>query len=72
MAAPAGFEYEVRGSEVVIFHRGKKAAVLRAPRARDFLDSVAAGDPQQLMARLTGNYKRGNERAGKRHPRNRG
>jgi hypothetical protein len=72
VAAPAGFEYEVRGSEVVIFHHGRKATVLRAERAQQFLDEVASGDPQQLMARLTGNYKRGNERAGKRHPRNLG
>jgi len=28
-------------------------------------------DQQQLMARLTGNYKRGNEKTAKTHPRNR-
>jgi hypothetical protein len=44
--------------------------MLRGDRARDFLTAVERGDPQQLMARATGNYKRGNERAGKRHPRN--
>lgn len=27
-------------------------------------------DPQQLMARITGNYRRGNERTAKIHPRN--
>ena len=26
---------------------------------------------QQLMARVTGNYKRGNERVARQHPRNR-
>lgn len=57
---------------MAIFDHGRKATVLRAERARQFLDEVASGDPQQLMARLTGNYKRSNERAGKRHPRNRG
>jgi hypothetical protein len=70
--APEGFEYEVRGGAVLISHRGKRATVLRGDRARDFLAEVERGDPQQLMARLTGNYKRGNERAGKHHPRNRG
>jgi hypothetical protein len=72
MTAPVGFTFEVRGSEVVISHHGKKATVLRGARAREFLATVGDGDPQQLMARLTGNYKRGNERLGKRHPRNRG
>jgi len=41
--------------------------------ARDFLarvDGLSAADRQQLMARLTGNYKRGNERHAGRHPRN--
>jgi hypothetical protein len=31
---------------------------------------VAAGDPQLVMARWTGNYKRGNERTARDHPRN--
>ena len=29
-------------------------------------------DAQELMARLTGNYRRGNERTARQHPRNRG
>jgi hypothetical protein len=28
------------------------------------------GNEQELMARLTGNYKRGNERVARTHPRN--
>jgi hypothetical protein len=28
-------------------------------------------DEQELMARVTGNYRRGNERASRDHPRNR-
>jgi len=32
---------------------------------------VDTGDPQELMARLTGNYKHGNERMAKHHARNR-
>jgi hypothetical protein len=70
MAAPVGFDYEVRGGDVVISHHGRRATVLRGESAREFLVAVERGDPQQLMARATGNYKRGNERAGKRHPRN--
>lgn len=60
------------GDEVVITHRGRVAARLRGPRAAAFLQDVARSDPQDLMARLTGNYRRGNERTARDHPRNRG
>jgi len=46
------------------------AAILRGARASEFLEDAATQDPQQLMARLTGNYRRGNERAARQHPRN--
>lgn len=55
---------------VVVFHYGRAAVRLRGARAAAFLDEVDS-DPQEVMARWTGNYKRGNERAAKRHPRNR-
>lgn len=70
-----GFRVQQRKSgEVCILHRGRVAATLRGAEAAAFLDEVAAGshaDGQQLMARLTGNYKRGNERLASEHPRNR-
>ena len=72
MAAPDGFEYTVRGADVVITHRGRAATTLRGERAAAFLEDVEVGDPQELMARLTGNYRRGNERQARSHPRNRG
>ncbi|MFJ4225628.1 hypothetical protein [Microbacterium sp. NPDC089695] len=72
MGEPSGFEYAVRGDDVVIRHRGRVATVLRGERATRFLDDVESGDPQLLMARLTGDYRRGNERTAKEHPRNRG
>jgi hypothetical protein len=69
--APTGFEYEARRSgDVVITHHGRVATVLRGRRAEAFLVDVAAGDPQELMARATGNYRRGNERTARDHPRN--
>ena len=43
---------------------------LRGDAARRFLVDVAMGDAQQVMARVTGNYRRGNERTSKSHPRN--
>ena len=71
MPRPEGFDFIVRGGEVVIAHHGQRAAVLRGTRAKDFLAEVESQDPQELMARLTGNYRRGNERTARNHPRNR-
>jgi antitoxin (DNA-binding transcriptional repressor) of toxin-antitoxin stability system len=62
MPPPAGFEYMVRGDDVVITHRGRTAATLRGAAAQRFLAKLERDDPQQVMARATGNYKRGNER----------
>ncbi len=61
--APSGFAYTVRKSgEVVITHHGRHATVLRGEKAKTFLERVKTRDAQQVMARVTGNYKRGNER----------
>lgn len=70
MGSPGGFEYAVRGEDVVIRHHGKTATVLRGTSAAEFLSEVEHGDAQHLMARVTGNYRRGNERVAKQHPRN--
>ncbi len=74
MAGPEGFDWTTRkGGEVVITHRGRQATTLRGDKAADFLQDMEAldGDGQQHeMARLTGNYRRGNERLAKSHPRN--
>ncbi|MBL0746676.1 hypothetical protein [Nocardioides baculatus] len=72
MPGPEGFDYETRGGDVVITHHGRRATVLRGPAAVRFLADVEDDDPQELMARITGNYRRGNERTAKIHPRNRG
>ncbi|BCY10083.1 hypothetical protein [Actinoplanes sp. L3-i22] len=70
---PEGFTYRVRkNGEVEVLHHGRPASVLRGAAATRFLADVASGDPQELMARVTGNYRHGNERAAKNHPRNRG
>jgi hypothetical protein len=70
MGAPSGFEFVVRGDEVVIRHHGATATVLRGTRASEFLTQVENGDAQLLMARVTGDYRRGNERTARQHPRN--
>lgn len=72
MGIPDGFEYDVMASgEVRIRHHGRAAGTLRGHAAASFLEDVLAGDPQELMARVTGNYRHGNERTAKQHPRNR-
>lgn len=67
---PHGFEYELVGNEVVISHNGRRATTLRGATAHQFMADVEDDDPQELMARVTGNYKHGNERTAKNHPRN--
>ena len=63
MGSPSGFSYTQRkNGEVVITHHGRTATVLRGRKAETFLTKVADSDGQELMARATGNYKRGNER----------
>ncbi|MEU8348661.1 MULTISPECIES: hypothetical protein [unclassified Streptomyces] len=71
MAAPRGFAYEeLADGSVVIRHHGRKATTLRGGRAARFTAEAAAGDPQLVMARWTGDYRHGNERAARQHPRN--
>lgn len=72
MGDPNGFSWTRRkNGEIIIEHHGRRAAVLRGRKADDFLDDVSLGDDQELMARTTGNYKHGNERESRNHPRNR-
>jgi hypothetical protein len=41
----------------------RQATVLRGQQAALFLEQLKTRDDQELMARATGNYKRGNERS---------
>ena len=70
-----GFTYRTRkNGDIEILHRGRLASTLRGNDAKEFLSEVEASadaDAQQLMARVTGNYKHGNERLASQHPRNR-
>ncbi|BCJ64681.1 hypothetical protein [Polymorphospora rubra] len=72
MGQAEGFDYTERADgSVVITHHGRSATTLRGGRAAEFLAEVD-DDPLQVMARWTGNYRRGNERTARQHPRNRG
>jgi hypothetical protein len=71
MGSASGFAFVQRGDTVEITHYGREAATLRGAIAARFLEDIELADPQQVMARATGNYRRGNERTAREHPRNR-
>lgn len=63
MPPPEAFAWTQRKhGDIVITHHGKEAAVLRRSAAVRFLIEVERCDVQHVMARKTGNYRRGNER----------
>lgn len=73
MPAPQGFEFrEDASGTVTVLHHGAVATRLRGATAARFLEDVERDDPQLVMARITGNYRRGNERTARQHPRNGG
>jgi hypothetical protein len=72
MATAEGFRFDRRkNGDIVIFHHGRIATILRGDRAAEFVTASETDDHQELMARATGNYKHGNERVAASHPRNR-
>lgn len=62
------FEFRAVSDQKVLIYRDNRLVVTLAnDKARRFLQQVdeAGADPQLIMARFTGNYRRGNERMGK-------
>lgn len=49
---PRGYEWTVRGKEIVISHHGVVGAVLRGPTAHQFVRDTEHGDAQLIMARI--------------------
>lgn len=70
-----GFSFRVRKSgDVSISRAGREVTILRGAAAHAFHAQMAgstAAEQQQAMAKVTGEYRRGNETAALRHPRNR-
>lgn len=63
-----GFDYQItKAGKVLIYWQGQLVTTLANQRAAKFLRQIEAedADEQQLLARYTGNFKRGNERDGK-------
>jgi hypothetical protein len=70
MGIPEDFDWVMVGGEVRIHHHGRPVTTLRGAAAARLLERIEDDEPQAVMARVTGNYKRGNERVAKNHPRN--
>ncbi len=54
-----------KDGKVFIYWHGKQVIILKNKQARDFLSKVEGLDEreaQMVMAKITGNFKRGNER----------
>jgi len=66
VAAPSGFDWSERKTgDVAITHRGREVTIVRgrtAQRLTDRLTTAGDDEVQHLLARATGNYRRGNER----------
>lgn len=69
-----GFHYQISKQQVDIYRNGTLVTTLRGSHADRFLARAtdkSEAEQQQLMARTTGNYKRGNERHAKQHSKRR-
>ena len=76
VAGDLGFSFQAtKDGAVTISRAGRAITILRGTSAQRFLAKVqnaSAAARQQLMARVTGNYKRGNERSAGHQSRERG
>jgi hypothetical protein len=77
MTADLGFSVVTRerSGEVEVRRAGRVVTVLRPPASTRLiapLPQLNEAQVQQRLARVTGNYKRGNERSAKSHARNGG
>lgn len=63
------FDYQVtKQNKILIYWRDKHVVTLSGKKAHTFLAQIENADEaaaQLVMARFTGNFKRGNEREGK-------
>jgi len=68
------FDYQTaKDGKVFIVWNGKHVVTLAGQKAAVFMDDIKGADDadaQLLMARVTGNFRRGNERLGKNSRRN--
>ncbi|GJQ63045.1 MAG: hypothetical protein SCALA702_20980 [Melioribacteraceae bacterium] len=63
-----------KDNSIQIYRENQPVTILRKQKAKAFLDEaelMSESELQEVLARITGNYKRGNERDARLHPRNR-
>ena len=68
------FSYQSAKGKVRIFWDNRTIMTLSGQKAADFLakaEGLDEAELQLLLAKLTGQFKHGNERMAKKHPRNR-
>ena len=69
MSEPQGFEWRAsRDGKVFVSHEGRIVTTLAGDDAKRFLTRVEGADAsasQHLMARVTGNFKRGSKPGGR-------
>ncbi|GAB4513905.1 MAG: hypothetical protein OHK0046_15260 [Anaerolineae bacterium] len=65
--AEAPFDYQItKDQRVLLYWHGKLVKTLAGKDARKWIEQIDGADDQEtqlMMARATGNFKRGNERA---------
>jgi len=65
------FSYRVtKDAKVFISYEGKQVTVLSGTKASDFIAKIQSAEgkeAQLIMAKATGNFKRGNEKLFKKH-----
>ena len=63
------FTYTItKGPKVMIYYHGKQVTSLQGNQAQRFIEKMenaSTRESQMIMAKATGNFKRGNERGGK-------
>jgi len=65
------FSYRIsKDNRVFVFWHGKQVKILKGAVALSFIEDIKASDEKEaqlIMAKATGNFKRGNERLVKYH-----
>ena len=68
-----GFTFEFKNQIIIFYRNGKPIKKIKGVEANKFLELTKNQPEKEIqikIAKLTGNYKRGNEKDAKMHPRN--
>ena len=63
------FKYKItKDKKVFIYWKGKQVSILSDTKAESFISDISSAEEKEaqlIMAKVTGNFKRGNEKSGK-------